>query len=141
MIDSWESFIMLVCCLMTKFSDWLESQLKAKGMSPAELARASRKDQGVISRLLNGGRNPRPETIKAICKALGVPTEEGYRAAGLLPPDPDADPLRDTIAHLFDQLPTEADKNDVEEYIRLRLRIAEERGKSEVHTKKLPAKT
>lgn len=132
---------MLVCCLMTTFSDWLTSQLTAQGISPAELARKSRKDQGVISRLLRGENEPRPVTIKALCKALGVPVAEGYRAAGILSEDPEPDALRDLITYLVDQLPTEQDKNEVAEYVRLRLRMAEERGKHETGHKKLPAKT
>jgi transcriptional regulator with XRE-family HTH domain len=99
---------MLVCCLMTKYSDWLESQLKAKGMSPAELSRASRKDQGVISRLLNGDRNPRPETIESICKALGVPVEEGYRAAGLLPKKGPHSVLEEKALYIINSMETEA---------------------------------
>jgi transcriptional regulator with XRE-family HTH domain len=128
-------------CVMTSFPEWLASKLNDAGMSPAELSRKMRKDQGMVSRILRGERNPRPKTIEAICKALGVPIEEGYRAAGLLPPKPKADQFREMIGHLVDQLPTEEDKNEVEEYIRLRLRIAEGRGNYETGHKKVSAKT
>jgi transcriptional regulator with XRE-family HTH domain len=126
---------------MTIFSDWLEIELATRKMSPADLARSMRKDQGIISRILNGERFPNPKTLTSIAHALHLPPDNVFRIAGLLPPKPEKDVLIDLIAHLSTQLPTEEDKNDVAEYVRLRLRIAEERGKYETANKKQASKT
>jgi len=92
---------MLTSCLMTKFTDWLESELKSKNMSPADLARATRKDQSIVSRILRGEREPRPQTLNAIAHALKISPEEIYRAAGLLPPKPDAEELIEQAEHII----------------------------------------
>jgi transcriptional regulator with XRE-family HTH domain len=70
---------------MTKFSDWLTNQLMEQNMSPAHLSRLMRKDQGVISRILSGERRPSNETIEAIARALKLPPDQVFRAAGILP--------------------------------------------------------
>ena len=78
--------MVILCCQMTKFSDWLVGQLHTRDISPAQLSRLMhKKDQGVVSRLLRGERNPSTETIDAIARALKLPAEEVYRAAGILP--------------------------------------------------------
>jgi transcriptional regulator with XRE-family HTH domain len=71
---------------MANFSNWLESELKQRNMTPAELARASGKAAAVISRVLNGERSAAPDTLEAIARALKLPPETVFRAAGLLPP-------------------------------------------------------
>ena len=77
---------MLISCQMVNFPDWLANQMKERNMSPASLSRASKKAQAVIGRILNGERDPSPETLQAIAHALRLPIEEIYIAAGLLPP-------------------------------------------------------
>ncbi len=76
---------MLISCLMTSFVDWLNSQLAERKMSPADLARSMKKDQGIVSRILRGERKPSPETLEAISKALKLPVETVFQAAGILP--------------------------------------------------------
>lgn len=72
---------------MANFSDWLTKELARRDMSPAKLARLmNKKDQGVISRILSGERNPSNETIKAIAKALKVSERSVFEAAGVIPP-------------------------------------------------------
>jgi transcriptional regulator with XRE-family HTH domain len=71
---------------MANFSNWLESELNQRNMTPAELARASGKAAAVISRVLNGERSAAPDTLEAIARALKLPPETVFRAAGLLPP-------------------------------------------------------
>jgi len=93
---------------MTKFTDWLERELKARDMSPADLSRGMKKDQSVISRIMSGERDPRPETIESICKALGIQVEEGYRAAGLLPKKDAHSVLEEKALYLINSMETEA---------------------------------
>lgn len=89
---------------MVNFSDWLLNQLKNKNMTPAELARASVKAPAVISRVLNDERKPEAETLLAISRALNLPPETVFRAAGLLPPvSPDTE-YQEQFFHYLSQL-------------------------------------
>jgi transcriptional regulator with XRE-family HTH domain len=67
------------------FRNWLLVAMESKGMRQADLARATGMTSGGISHILNEMRKPSPSTLKKIAKALGMPTETIYRAAGLLP--------------------------------------------------------
>jgi transcriptional regulator with XRE-family HTH domain len=66
---------------MVNFADWLAKELDSRKMSPSDLARASGKAPAVISRILNGERNPAPETIKDIANALKLPAELVFKVA------------------------------------------------------------
>jgi transcriptional regulator with XRE-family HTH domain len=90
---------------MTIFSDWLTNQLANRRISPAELSRLTKKDQGVVSRLLSGEHKPANKTLNAIARALNLPLEEVYQAAGVLPPNPSNDPWIDEQLHLLRQIP------------------------------------
>jgi transcriptional regulator with XRE-family HTH domain len=111
---------------MTTFADWLTQELNQRDMSPADLARAMRKDQGIISRLLRGERNPNPETLTAIARALRLPPETVFRAAGLLPPVSEVDELKADIIDLTAQMSRE-EQREVLEYLRMKRRLREER--------------
>lgn len=87
--------MVILSCQMTKFSDWLTGQLQSRDISPAQLSRLMhKKDQGIVSRLLRGERKPSTETIDGIARALKLPPEEVFRAAGILP-QTSADPWVD----------------------------------------------
>lgn len=85
-----------------------------------------RKDQGIISRLLRGERNPNPETLTAIARALRLPPETVFRAAGLLPPVSEVDELKADIIDLTAQMSRE-EQREVLEYLRMKRRLREER--------------
>ena len=97
-------------------------------MSPAGLARKAGIDKGIISRTLNRERKPAPESLEAIARALKLPPEAVFRAAGLLPSEVESDSLIEEGIHILQQLDGE-DKEDAIRYLRMRLQIAEERGK------------
>jgi len=90
---------------MTIFSDWLTSQLVNRKMSPADLARRMRKDQGVISRLLSGERKPANSTLDAIANAFDLPQETVYQAAGVLFIKKDHDPWVEEQIRKLDRIP------------------------------------
>lgn len=71
---------------MENFSEWLRKQLKDKRWRQADLARAANLDPAVISNLVNEIRGPGEDTCTAIARALDLPPETVFRAAGLLPP-------------------------------------------------------
>ena len=109
---------------MTNFPDWLVAELEKRSMSPAELARSSQKASAVISRILNGERSPAPETLEAIARALKLPPEEVFRAAGLLPPVIE-NPMLERANFLLNQLPAE----DQEEFLEMMENRVERRKK------------
>ena len=89
---------------MTKFSDWLTIELAQRDISPAKLARLTKKDQGVISRILSGERQPSVTTLKAIAHALNKTAKAVFEAAGLLPPSGE-DTWVEEMAHKLASLP------------------------------------
>ena len=73
------------------FSKWLQAEMNKRGWSQSDLARAADLNRAVINKLLNGKSHPEPATLEAISRALKIPIETAYRAAGLLPANPDND--------------------------------------------------
>lgn len=67
------------------FSEWLQAEMDKRGWSQSDLARSSDLNRAVINKLLNGKSHPQPTTLEAISRALKIPIEMTYRAAGLLP--------------------------------------------------------
>ncbi len=123
---------MLSCYLMVNFTDWLTNQLKLKNMTPAELARASGKAPAVISRVLNGDRKPEPKTLIAIARALNLPPETVFRAAGLLPQVPPDTEYVEEILHFLHQLSPQ-EQEEILELLRFkaeRQKIAKPKAKS-----------
>lgn len=74
------------------FSDWLNEQMRQRDLSQSELARMSKVSQSQISLVLNRDRKPGTDFCTAIAHALRLPTEDVFRAAGLLPPPPSNEP-------------------------------------------------
>jgi len=73
------------------FSEWLQNEMNKRGWSQSDLARAADLNRAVINKLLNGKSHPQPTTLEAISRALKIPLETTYRAAGLLPANSDHD--------------------------------------------------
>ena len=73
------------------FSEWLQKEMNKRGWSQSDLARAADLNRAVINKLLNGKSHPQPATLEAISRALKIPVESTYRAAGLLPANSDTD--------------------------------------------------
>lgn len=83
------------------FSEWLQAEMDKRGWSQSDLARAADLNRAVINKLLNGKSHPQPTTLEAISKALRIPLETIYRAAGLLPPSADYDDVTQEAVHIF----------------------------------------
>ena len=85
------------------FADWLDRQLRRRGMSQAEFARRLETSSGTVNRWLHGAepRKPSPASCDLIADVLGVDRDEVLAIAGHRPPDeelaPD-DPRRELIA-------------------------------------------
>ena len=121
------------------FAEWLSGELNKRDWNQADLGRKTGLESATISNIVNGKRGVGYKACLKIAKALTLPPEEVYEAAGLLPTNKQ-DPITQTILYIVDKLPAD-DKREVEEYARLRLRMAEERGNNEIGHKKRPAKT
>ena len=57
--------------------------------------------------IANGSRRPGPDLCSAIAKALKVPEEEVFRAAGLINEIPKSIPGQDEMAYIYAHLPPE----------------------------------
>lgn len=123
---------------MKHFGDWLKEEMEKKNLSQKELAEMSNITPAQISRIINGTRGAGEQAIVSIAHALKLPPETVFRAAGLLPPQSPEDELMNEIMHLASDLPAQ-DKQDILEYVRMRNRLAEERGKNESRTQRKPA--
>jgi transcriptional regulator with XRE-family HTH domain len=83
----------------TNFPDWLKSELDKRHWSQADLAYSAGISRAVVNKLLNRKTYPQPDTLQAIARALKVPVETVYRAAGLLPQEPEAEEFAAEIVH------------------------------------------
>ena len=82
------------------FPEWLKKQLERTGMSQSELARAAGVTRAAINGIITGARGPGTDLCNGIAKALRIPPEVVYRAAGLLPPEPAENPIINQITYL-----------------------------------------
>jgi transcriptional regulator with XRE-family HTH domain len=83
------------------FSDWLQAEMDKRGWSQSDLARYADLNRAVINKLLNGKSHPQPQTLEAISRALRIPIEMTYRAAGLLPSMPENDDAVEEAIHVL----------------------------------------
>lgn len=83
------------------FSEWLQAEMDKRGWSQSDLARYADLNRAVINKLLNGKSHAQPTTLEAISRALRIPLETIYRAAGLLPASADNDDAADEAVHIF----------------------------------------
>jgi len=83
------------------FSEWLQAEIDKRGWSQSDLARSADLNRAVINKLLNGKSHAQPATLEAISRALRIPIEITYRAAGLLPSNPDNDDSLEEAIHVL----------------------------------------
>jgi transcriptional regulator with XRE-family HTH domain len=83
-----------------RFAEWLQVEIDRRGWSQSDCARACDLNRAVINKLLNGKCKPQATTLIAIARGFKIPVETAYRAAGLLPANPDGDDSTQEIVHL-----------------------------------------
>lgn len=105
--------------MTSDFAAWLQNELESRKMKAADLARITRKDQGIFSRILGRKRQPDPETILSISHALRLPADMVFRAAGLLPRQPDLNEEAEQIMYEVAKLPKD-DQEEVLAFIRMK---------------------
>ncbi len=111
------------------FPTWLLSQLHAQGWSQSELARRAELSPQAISDYINGKRtNYDQDALNGIARALKLPPEEVFRAAGYLPPASAESEILEQIVHVTSPLPLD-EQVGILEFARMRARLAEEKGR------------
>lgn len=106
------------------FGEWIDLQNAKRGWKPADLARASGLDTGVISNLRNNKRQmPAVESCRALSEAYQIPVKEVFIAAGILNEEDERtrgyDPLTEAITFLVSHLNDE-EKQDILDYARFK---------------------
>lgn len=99
------------------FRDWLLNELKKRGWSQSELAKRAGLAPSTISNIFNANKGLGEVSLSAIAKALNVPTEIVFRAAGFLPKAHIMTEQKEEILYLFDKL-SEQEKKDAIRYLR-----------------------
>lgn len=84
------------------FSSWLWGELQKRGWDQTQLVKRSGVSQGQISRIMNNTRNPGPNALRKIARALQVPEETAFRAAGVMGNRPE--PLEPDLALMLQEL-------------------------------------
>ncbi len=82
------------------FSKWLTVQMKRENWTQADLARATGIGRAAISKMISNKKSlkPKPESCLALAKAFRLAPETVYRAAGILPTEPEFPELDDLKA-------------------------------------------
>lgn len=122
----------------TSFGDWLLEKMRDRKLSQSEFARLAGLTRQAISYYTTGkSKQPDEFALQKIASALKIPPEEVYRAAGIPLSQPAENSLIKQITYLTSDLP-ESEQQDILEFVKLRHRLAEERGTYET---KRPKKT
>ncbi len=119
---------MIIFNYLMNTADWLQKKIEEAGITQAELSRLSGISKPHINKVLNGERGLSGQSLMAIAKALGIPPEEIYREAGLLPPVSKNDKYQEKLLFLFAQLPIN-EKEDLLSYLQIKLTMLEKAGK------------
>ena len=105
------------------FAKWLSVEMESRNLSQSELARRLGINQAAISRLLSQRSLPSISTLNGLAKVFQLPIAHIYQATGLMAPDPEGDLLTEQIAHLAKQLPTDTDKQEIIEILKVKLSL------------------
>jgi transcriptional regulator with XRE-family HTH domain len=89
---------------MSTFSDWLLGRLDQKAWSYKELARRSGMSPAAVSQVMTGRQRPGVEFCLGVSDALKEPPTKVFRLAGLLPDNPDSDPVLEDIVYCYAML-------------------------------------
>ena len=94
------------------FSEWLINELKNRNWSQSELATKAGLHRQVVSSYIGGQRQkPDVEILVAIARALKIPPEQIFRAAGYLPESKDITPDEEQLLYQYRLL--EQDKKEI----------------------------
>lgn len=89
---------------MNDLIDWLNAQLKARDWTNSKLAQKSGLAPSTISMVLSDRASPGWDFCKGVARAFGVPAEQVFRRAGLLPPRAGSSEGEEQLLYHFEQL-------------------------------------
>lgn len=122
------------------FAEWLQERMTQLDLSQSELARRANVDRQVVWGYLNRKvLKPDEKVLLKIAKVLQVSPTAIFQAAWILDIQKQENEITKEISYLVADLPEE-DQQDVIEYIRHRLALAEKRGKSDTKKRIATAK-
>lgn len=67
------------------FVEWLNHELEERGWSRSEAARRGEFSSSMLDKVIGGFAQPGLDFCRGIARAFGVPLEEVFRRAGILP--------------------------------------------------------
>lgn len=105
----------MILLTMETMIEYLESNLRQRGWTQADLARKSGLDSSLVSNFFAGRRNVGAASAVSIARAFNVAPEIVFRKAGLLPNVPEATAEEEQLLYLFRQM-TPDQRRDVLEY-------------------------
>ena len=91
---------------MSKFTQWLNTELNQRGWSRSEAARRGGISASMFDKVINGRANPGLEFCKGVARAFEMPLEDVLRLASILPPlddSPETEQLLRHISHIADE--------------------------------------
>jgi transcriptional regulator with XRE-family HTH domain len=105
----------------------LNTWLEEAHLSQADIARITNHTTGGISMVFTGRRRPSPSLLVEIAEACGKPREDALRLVRLLAPIAPVKQKAQELEYVVSKLPEPA-LDDVLEFARHRLSLAEKRG-------------
>lgn len=117
---------------MTDFATWLLKELEARELTQTDLADYLGVSRQTVNYYIMKGDKKRPgdKVLYKIAKFFKMSPETIYRSIGVLPENKESEAMNE-IVYLAGNL-HEEDQQDVIEYMRHRLALAEKRGKSDI---------
>lgn len=104
----------IILSMEIDFSKWLQKEIDDRGWSWNKLAEMAGLSSGTIYNIRDGVRGVGQSSLESISRALRLPPETVFRAAGFLPPAPDTSESQEELLHLFSQLPPGEQKEMLE---------------------------
>jgi transcriptional regulator with XRE-family HTH domain len=114
---------------MENFGTWLLFELEKRGLNQSDLSKLSGLSRGTLSNLVNGTRGFGPDSLAAIARALKLPAEEVFRAAGILPQVKEKSAQISKFDHLLETLSAE-DIEDLYAVARAKVERMEEKARA-----------
>lgn len=99
--------------IMTAFVDWLATELDQRGWSMSELGRRAGQSHSLISEVLAQKRDPTPDFVLNVARALNERPEHLLRLAGHLPAAPPETDLDTQVCAVFRAIPDDDLRNAV----------------------------
>jgi transcriptional regulator with XRE-family HTH domain len=95
---------MIMSTMNDDFAEWLNAELRNREWSQAELARRAGVSRAAISDIASGKHKIGKDVATGIARAFKMQPVTVFRAAGILPPEPEYVPLLDEWNAVFYEL-------------------------------------